>query len=260
MKRSCIVRTVLMLGTLIAANAATAGIGFRVSGGYGYIGYRDYNDWIDYMNNEYLPSMSIAGKLDKLHWAPEISGEALVFLFPRFDLGLGGGLISGKRSFSIEPVGYRYEHTVKTYPITATIYAALPAPFGFAKPYAFAGGGVYYSTLVFDSDTPAAATSFKADLSAWGFGVHAGAGLRIPLAPRVSLDVGIKGRVTAIRGFEGTKTWDTGKTEDIFLAHGMNQQHNLIYEPKPVSEKDTFHEGTVDISGVAIALGLKMLF
>ena len=260
MKRSCIVRTALMLGTLIAANAATAGIGFRVSGGFSYIGYGDYNDRVEYMNDEYLPLLSIAGKLDKLHWVPEISGEVLVSLLPRFDLGLGVGLISGKTNFSIEPVDYRYEHTVQSYPITATLYAALPAPFGFAKPYAFAGGGVYYSTLVFDSDTPAAATSFKADLSAWGFGVHAGAGLRIPLAPRVSLDVGIKGRVVAIRGFEGTKTWGTGRTEDVFLAHGVNEQGNLIHEPKPVSEQDAFDEGTLDVSGIAIALGLKVLF
>lgn len=252
--------TVLIIGAFLATDAGTAGIGFRVSGGYGYIGYRDFNDRIDYMNNEYLDSMSIAGKLDRLHWVPEISGEVLVSLFPRFDFGLGVGLISGKRIFSIEPVGYRYEHTVKAYPITATIYAALPAPFGFAKPYAFVGGGVYYSTLVFDSDTPTAATSSKADLSAWGFGVHAGAGLRIPLAPRVSLDVGIKGRVAAIRGFEGTKTWDTGETEDIFLAHGRNQQYDVIYEPKPVSERDAFDEGTLDVSGIAIALGLKVLF
>ena len=132
-----------MLGTLIAANAATAGIGFRVTGGFSYIGYGDYNDLVEYMNNEYLPLLSIAGTLDELHWVPEISGEALVSLFPRFDLGLGFGLISGKSSFSIEPVGYRYEHAVRSYPITATLYAALPATIGFAKPYAFAGGGVY---------------------------------------------------------------------------------------------------------------------
>jgi hypothetical protein len=260
MNRSHSALAVLILGTLIATNAATAGIGFRVSGGYGYISYRDYNDRIDYMNSEYLPSMSIAGTLDKLHWAPEISGEVLVFLFPRFDFGLGVGLISGSRSFSIEPVGYRYEHTMKTYPITATVYAALPAPFGFAKPYVFAGGGVYYSAIVFDYDTPSAATSFTTDLSAWDFGAHAGAELRIPLAPRISLDILVRGRLAAIQGFEGTKIWDTGRTEDIFLAHGMNQQHNVIYEPKPVSERDTFHEGTVDVSGVAVALGLTMLF
>jgi opacity protein-like surface antigen len=260
MKRWCILCAALICGAIAAANAEGAVISFRVGTGYSYIGYGDYNDRVDYMNGEYLPSMSIAGTLDEFHWMPEISGEILVPFLSRFELGVGLAWMSGSKAFSIEPVGYRYEHTVRAYPVTATVYANLPAPVPFATPYLFAGGGAYYSKVSFDYETPQVATSFEGELSTWDFGVHAGAGVRFAVAPRMSFDVAIKGRLAAIQGFEGTKTWGRGETEDIFLAAGADQQGNVIFDPKPVSEASAFDEGTVNLSGVAITLGLRIVF
>jgi opacity protein-like surface antigen len=260
MKHPHVTRAVLVLGMLCAAGASSAGIGLRVQGGYGYIRYGDYNDRIEYLNGEYFPMMSIDGTLDEFHWVPEISGGVFMPLASRFDLEIGGGFIWGTREFSIEPVGYLYEHSVRTYPFTVTLRASLPVSFMSAKPYAFAGVGAYYATLGFTYGTPAAATSFDADLSAWGFGAHGGVGLEIPLAPKASLEVGVKGRIAPIHGFEGTKTWGGGKTEDVFLAYGTDEEGNLIYEPRPVSERDAFDEGTLDMSGVTFHVGVTVLF
>jgi hypothetical protein len=258
MKRTCIGLVVLFAGMHAFSSPALGVVGFRVNGGYGYIRYGDYNDRIDYLNTEYFPSMSIAGTLDDFHWIPEVSGEVLIPLLPRIDVGLGFGYLSGTRTFSIEPVGYGYKHALEAYPITASVYVDLPAPFFVVHPYLFAGGGAYYSRIGFDYSTPSTATSFDTDLSAWGFGARAGAGLRLPVAPRLSVTFTITGRLASIHGFEGTKTWGGGRTEDVFLASGRDSGGVLIYEPRPVSDKSAFGEGKVDLGGVVFAVGVAL--
>ena len=254
----------IALGALLAAAPATAGISVRVSGGLSYISYGDFNHFADYLNNEVLAPNGATGQIDAIHWVLEFEGEVVVPLVHMIDLGIGGGFVTGKSDFSFDAGSgdrFDYNHTVKSYPLTATVYVKLPL-LPFAKPYAFAGGGMYYTKVSFDETVTSggSADGLKAELTKWGFGLHGGAGLSFALAPRVGLDVGVKGRWAKIKGLTGTATGSDGRSVGVFLAYYTDEEGATQFGPEALSDKGAYGEGSVDLSGYAFTLTMTVAF
>jgi len=254
----------IALGALLAAAPATAGIGVRVSGGLSYISYGDFNHFADYLNNEVLAPNGATGQIDAIHWVPEFEGEVVVPLVHMIDLGIGGGFVTGKSDFSFDAGSgdrFDYNHTVKSYPLTATVYVKLPL-LPFAKPYAFAGGGMYYTKATFDETVTSGGSAdvLKAELTKWGFGFHGGAGLSFALAPRVGLDIGVKGRWAKIKGLTGTATGSDGRSVGVFLAYYTDEDGATQFGPEALSDKGAYGEGSVDLSGYAFTLTMTVAF
>jgi opacity protein-like surface antigen len=263
MKRFASLAALLPLGALLAGDPASAGIGVRVSGGLSYVSYGDFNDFAEYINAEVLAASEASGEIGAIHWVPEFQGEIVLPIAPMLDLGIGVGIIMGSSEFGFEVSGDRfdYEHTVKAYPVTATGYVDLPL-LPFARPYAFGGGGLYYTKLTFGNVVTigGTATGYDAELTKWGFGLHGGAGLSFSLSPMVTFDIGVKGRWAKIAGFEGSATTTDGEVIDVFLASYVDDEDELVFGPEATVDKGAYDEGAVDLSGFAFTLTLVVAF
>jgi hypothetical protein len=240
--------------------SASAGVGVRVNGGVSRISYGDFNAWVDNVNARMATETLAVGAVDKIHWIPEFSGEFLYSFVPGLTVGVGAGMLSGKSTFDVgfADGSYRFEHSVRSYPFTATLYGDLPTiPVG--KPYVFGGGAAYYAKITFHETVTAGTEEewYDADLTAWGFGVHGGAGLEIPIVPMVSADVGVTGRFVRMRRFSGNATGNEGARGEVFLAY-YERGGVVGYGPEPVSEKGAYGEGTVDFSGFALTMALHV--
>jgi opacity protein-like surface antigen len=264
---------ILATATLVyCAGPALAGVGFRVTGGMSYIGYGNYNDWVDFMNDAAIPKVeeltgqSIGDTFDKMRWVPEFKGELLVSVMPGFDVGAGAGLIMGSSNFEFAFEGisqeYSYEHKVRAYPFTATAYLEPPLPFGFAKPFVYGGLGLYYAKLTFDEYMldVLMEEGVEAELTKWGFGLHGGAGLQISVAPAISLDLGINVRWANIKGFTGTATYMDGSTEEIVLGYYEGGEEYIGYGWVAEGELGDAEEGEVNLSGFGFVIGFKFMF
>jgi len=118
-------KKLITLAIVLAVTAASvpveAGFGFKVKGGYSYISYGDYNDWVDKTNSS-MPDG--APTYDNLHWIPEVSAEFMFPLFPTFSGAVGVGYLSGKAdyNFNIGADGLSYVHRVKSMPLLLNVY------------------------------------------------------------------------------------------------------------------------------------------
>jgi opacity protein-like surface antigen len=252
----------LFAGALLAAHGASAGVGVRVSGAMSYISYGEFNDAVDYANNEGLWASGASGEISAIHWIPEFGGEVVVSVVPRLSIGVGAGIMYGKSSYVLQTGlgSYSYEHTVKAYPLTATAYVNLP-PIPIARPYVYLGGGAYRTTLTFTESTSGVSSGeASADLRKWGFGIHAGAGLSFAVVPRVRFDVEVKWRHAVVKGFEGERKNPDGTTTAVFLASYTDVDGAVTFAPEPAADKGSFAEGSADLSGVAFVLGFTVAF
>lgn len=250
------------LGCLLVPGAALGGSGFRVAGGYGYLSYGQWNGLVDYDNTTAFPNHGIVGKAEKIHWAPEFSGEFLHAFSPRTVVGIGLGVVFSKADFVLRDQGAieHFVHRIMDLPITGTMYFRFPDRFPFVTPYVAAGIAVNYSRIHFENDiTPAPEDSLlrKADLTGWRIGFQGGAGLEFPVTEAVSIDLGVHGRFAEVGGFEGTALYYNGSTSDVFLAHLVTGEVT-IFEPQRVEFKDRFKDGAVDFSGITLMLALKV--
>jgi opacity protein-like surface antigen len=252
----------IAVGCLAVPNAALAGSGVRLSGGYGYLAYGQWNSLADFDNTVAFPAHGIVGTAEKIHWAPEFSGEFLHSFSPRTSGGLGLGVIFSKADFRLQDQGEveHFVHRILAVPITATMYFRFPDRLPFATPYIAAGIAVNYARIHFENGiTPAPQDSLlrKADLAGWRVGFQGGAGLEFPVTEKVSIDFGVHGRFAEVGGFAGTAVYYNGGTSDVFLAHLVTGEVT-IFEPQRTEFKDRFQEGTVDFSGVSMTLAVKV--
>lgn len=247
---------------LLAAHCASAGIGVRASGGLSYISYGDFNDAADYANEE-LWASGATGEVGAIHWIPEFGGEVYVSVIPGLSVGLGGGILFGTSAYMLQTSlgSYSYEHAMKAYPVTVTAYVDLPM-LPFAKPFVYLGGGEYWTSLTFEESTSSGLSTEEAsaELQEWGFGFHGGAGLSFEIVPKVQCEVGLKWRRAVVKGFEGTRRNPDGSTTEVFLASSTDAEGNVTFAPEATADKDVFGEGSVDLSGFAIMLGLTVSF
>jgi opacity protein-like surface antigen len=248
---------------LFAAHPAR-GIDVRVTGGYTHVAYGDFNDFADGINAIIAADPEISGEFGNINWIPEIGAELSMPLMHRLSLSAGAGLLWGTSEFTFSSGGaiLSFEHAIKAYPLTAALYAEIPAPFAFAKPYAYAGGGAYYTKLTFEERAGAGGdiTGYDADLTSWGFGMHGGLGLAVSVTPLVSIDFGFKGRYVKIKHFEGTATSTEGETVDVVLGFYEGEGGYMVYGPVGAAYAGAVDQGTVDLTGYAITAGVNVSF
>lgn len=242
----------IALTFMAAAVPAEAGFGIKLKGGYTYISYSDFNDWVDTANNE-IPSGSPT--LDNINWLPEISAELTFPLLPTFSGGVGIGYLSGKCDYSVSFSGdsFSYVHKVKAMPVLLNVY--WEPPLVSINPFVYGGIGLYRTNLDFDYRLTSGGNEegYNAELDKWGFGLHAGGGFRIALLPTLSLDIGAQGRWADISGFEGTASSSGGETVDVYLAKGEGY---FGPEQKGAGEP----EASVDLTGFTMFVGLTFGF
>jgi hypothetical protein len=242
------------------AGTAHAGFGVAVRGGYANIAYGDFNDYVDAAN------VSLAGvaEMDRISWVPEASAEITFTITSEFSGGVGIGYLKGTSEFgfSIGPDALSYTHSVRAVPLTATAY--WEPRMTSLQPYLFGGVGFYHTQLFFEQSATIGGetASFEADLTKWGFGLHGGAGLRFEIAPPVGFDIGVTGRWASISGFEGTATNQDGDAYDVNLVRDTVDDPIAgqvdYYGPWPAEEE--YEEGTVDLSGFTLFIGVSVAF
>ncbi len=245
------------------SGAARADTGFRVSAAMSRISFDDYNDMVDTINEDLSLFQAEA---ENLNWLPELGGEFFYSPFPLVSVGAGAGMIFGGAELSTQGIG-NYEYGVRSYPLTLTGYFKPDIPLMPVKPYAYLGVGAYYASIDFDFSYSEQGIKESADLSAWGFGFHGGAGLEFSILPLVSLEVGLRGRWVDIEGFEGTGKLSDGTTTEVFLISdtkevdfGGERIEYPVFGPEPVENRDKYDEGSLNLSGYGILFGLKLAF
>jgi opacity protein-like surface antigen len=242
----------IALTVIAAAVPAEAGFGIKVKGGYTYISYSDFNDWVDATNSE-IPSGSAT--LDNINWVPEISAEFTFPLVPTFSGAIGIGYLSGKSDYSVSLGGdsFSYVHKVKAMPVLLNVY--WEPPLVSINPFIYGGVGFYRTSLEFDYWLTSGGNKegYNSEMEKWGFGLQAGGGIRIALIPTMSLDIGVQGRWADVSGIEGTATSSDDETVEVYLA-----KYEGYFGPE---EKGTGEpEGTVSLSGYTIFIGMTIGF
>ncbi|HER44307.1 MAG TPA: hypothetical protein ENO08_07600, partial [Candidatus Eisenbacteria bacterium] len=150
-KRTFAVLIALCLVFAAAAPAGAATFGFRVRGGFEHIGYGDFNDWADNVNDTVFPEAGITEKIYNLTWIPAFQAELVRGIVPNVELAIGAGVMRGKSELNISyggAAGFEYEHAVTAFPFTATVYVNPPLPV--MKPFVYAGAGAYLTKLKFE--------------------------------------------------------------------------------------------------------------
>ncbi len=271
MKRFTVLTGLVLLSMFVWPGNANAGFGIRVTGPATYISYNDFNDFVDAYNAEYLADSDY--KYNNLKWVAEFGMEVMYDLIPTLDIGVGAGIIMGTSEYSV-PVGlesWTLKHKIRSYPFTATAYFKPPWIWGPFKPIVYGGGGVYYNKAFFSSAYMGTLKdySYEWELTKWGFGLHGGVGFEISILPRLSVDVGIKGRWANFKGFEGT---DPITGEDVIIATGIVEEEIgdppeiyivPVYGPMTaefISENEGLREGEVDLTGYSIVVGINVMF
>lgn len=239
-------------------------LGIRAKGGFAHIAYGDFNEFAQGVNEQIASDPEVSGELGAINWVPELGAELLVPILPRLELGLGAGAIWGSSNFTFSSgaATFSFEHTVKSFPIGATLYATIPVPMSFAKPFISAGGAAYYTILGFEERLGAAGTvlGYDATLSSWGFGFHGAAGISLDILPGADIEIGFGGRYAKVRGFEGNATNTTGESLDVALGFYEDEHGYKIYGPVDASESSSVGEGTVDLSGYAVTLAVRVSY
>lgn len=242
----------IALAVIAVAIPAEAGFGIKVKGGYTYISYSDFNNWMDETNSE-IPSGSPT--LDNINWLPEVAVEFTFPLLPTFSGAVGIGYLSGKSDYGVSLGGdsFSYLHKVKAMPVLLNVY--WEPPLVSINPFVYGGLGFYRTSLEFDYWLTSGGDrqGYFAEMEKWGFGLQAGGGVRIALIPTMSLDIGVQGRWADVSGFDGTATNQDNETVDVYLA-----RYDGYFGPE---EKDAGEpEGSVSLSGYTIFIGLTFGF
>jgi opacity protein-like surface antigen len=247
-----LVALLVLFAVTAAASPAEAGFGIKVRGGYSYISYGGWNAWADDFNGK-IPSG--IPTMDNINWLPEISAEFSFPILPTFSGAVGIGYVSGKSDFSYDAVGesLSFLHKVNAMPLVFNVY--WEPPLISVNPFLYGGVGFYRTSLEFDYWLTSGGDriGYSAELDKWGFGLQAGGGVSIPVAPAMSIDVGLQGRWADVSGFDGTATNQDDETVDVYLA-----DYEGYFGPE---EKDAGEpEGSVDLSGVMIFIGVSFGF
>ncbi|MBN1163056.1 MAG: hypothetical protein JXB45_00620, partial [Candidatus Krumholzibacteriota bacterium] len=191
MKRLITVFLSIVVLTVLPAGELRAGAAVRVNGGFSHVGYGDFNDFADKINEKFMGFT----KLNNIYWIPEISAEILYPLVPTLNIGLGAGMIAGSAdlSFKAGSAAYEFDHTLRSYPFTLNAFFKPSVPLISIRPYLYGGLGLYYTSLNFDIEISGMGQdrSMHAEFTKFGMGVQGGGGLEFSIVPAVVLDLGV---------------------------------------------------------------------
>ena len=255
-----LVALTIALAITAAEVPAEAGTGIKVKGGYSHISYGDYNDWVKESNSEIPLGYPT---YEELHWIPEVSAEFTFPILSSVSGSVGIGYLSGKTKYNVNLgiVSYSYVHRVKATPVFLNVYWEIPLQT--INPFVYGGVGLYRTVLEVDESlTEGSQTKgTNSELDKWGFGLHAGCGIGIALAPTISFDVGVQGRWADISGFEGTSKPLGGDQEPVYLGKGEVERDNIAVSYYGPATKDSgLEEASVNLSGYTIFIGLTFGF
>ncbi len=271
MKRFSAAAVIVILSISLLPGASYAGFGVRINGPATHVSLDQFNDFVDAFNSEYLSGTPYSW--NNLTWVPEFHGEILYNVTPMLDIGVGAGIILSTSELSISAglESSTEKHKLRSYPFTATGYFDPAWSLGPFKPFFYGGAGIYYTSWDYSSAYMGTGEDFSYEwqTSKWGFGLHGGAGVEITILPKLSVDIGFKGRWAKFKGFEGK---DPNSGEDVVLATGtleyiVGDPPEIyivpIYQPLStefVSDTETLEEAEVDLTGYSIVLGIKVMF
>ncbi len=263
MKRYYMMMFVVAVAVCMQPLPTHAGIGFRVNGGLSYATYSDFNDYVKHVNEVELPAIGVMGTLNDIHWVPEVNGEVLFSPVPKITIGAGAGFISGKSEFSymIGFIESKYKHTIKAYPLALTGYFDFSLPGASIDLYLQGGVAAVYSKITFDMKLTDGTNTdgLDAELTTWGYELHGGGGVKLAIFPKVSIDLGIRARWADLTGYEGTGAVIGEGDYDVFLAKDTEEGY-VLYGPESVENNDQYEEGSVDLTGFAVTLGVTVSF
>ena len=261
----------------------TSYIGLRFVGDVSYISHKQFNDFVNYVNeNEIdyddpeLPNLNLG-----------IGGEVEGILsFGTISFGLGIGFLSGKMTYensesnAYEISDFTYTHSISAIPIVGMGYLNFPLTPSI-QPYLGGGIALYIAQAKFEvieDYTEYDSYGYidysgnyeeKNELSATGLGFHGVFGLGVNISDNLALDLRMTLRYASIKGFEGesnyvddfTGGYESG-TEDVWLVYGEDSYGEIWYGPTTSSPDELDvdeEEGKIDFSGVGFVIGLKIM-
>ncbi len=286
MKKFAIGVPLLVLLILLLAGTAHAQVrlGFRLSGGLGTLSGGDLNrgaeGWAEYYRLDTLHDYSPAGEFKPLPMGFDFAGDLILQLNPRIGIGVGSGIFTASKSYSIDythtgwdPVAFTSRTTAGAVPLRLNMYYFLPLGPAFRVTFCL-GGGFYLANLKLkiraENQTYFEDYDFKARGS--GLGLHGGLGLEVVLSPALSLVLDLTGRWAVLSNFKGdfivSNTWSYGLTPDADLYFFLAQDppfgtFPLLFmssaEPSGPAYSDV-RRARVDFSGLSAALGFFFRF
>ncbi len=271
---SCVL--VLSLALVQAPAQAQVKLGFKVTGGLGYLGGGDLNTGLQGWSDAWSAifggvGYNVAGGYSPVHLGMDFGGELLIQFNPSFALGLGVGYLQASKSstMTMSLGGSSVEDTwapkVSAVPITATLYYFLPTAGGI-RIFLDAGVG-YYLGKYTDTWTGVFFGNFNdaIDTTADGIGFHGGLGIEIPFSPAISFLVEARGRYASLGNFKGTDTATVMTTTgnawiENTNAFGFGTFPLLTLESSTPSSSLTPHQAKLDLSGFSAVIGFLFHF
>jgi hypothetical protein len=249
-----------------------------LTGGYCSMSVGDINNYLKSLDNYLRETTNYeGGKIERLHYFPDLSIELRLDLSSRFAVDLGMGVMSKKGETHFDCTGisppstyyrsYYIKQEIKVSPLTIKGCYSI---FSSSKAHLFLNFGLAYffskfSLLIYES-RPIWPLPVTYSISSAGPGLIGGIGFEYNLANFLALVFEAQGRYSKVRGPEGNTY---GTTEDgggaLYIGEKYYAADNrfrpyLITSPSKPSGGDfrNFREAVVDLSGLSLKLGLRI--
>jgi opacity protein-like surface antigen len=278
MKKGFVLLFVIAVSVLLvqAPSQAQTKIGFKVTGGLGYISGGDLNTGLQGWSDAWKAifgglGATVSGGYSPVHLGMDIGGEFLLQFDPSMAVGLGVGYLQASKSSSLG-ISYGSTSVQETWapkasaiPITATFYFTLPSS-GSVKIFLDAGVGYYLGKY---TDTQhvvfLSATDESYDTTANGIGFHGGMGVEVPLSPAISLLFEARGRYASLSNFKGTMSnTSISTTGNVWIEHvnalGFGTFPLLYVETATPPSAYTPVQAKLDFSGFSAVAGFIFHF
>jgi len=276
---------------LLTANSpAQSKFSLKVKGGYTMISFHDLDSVITSHDRLFEDislnlGMSREGRLEKLSGGIDLEGEIMMMLTRKIGIGLGLGYIqSQKDSSTMLSFGSLFrldsdmELNIRAIPIKLDGFYFIPLSSGISF---FLNGGIgyYIGKMNYSFDMAEEILDFSSSSQAIGtvedkgIGYHAGLGIEMRLADSVAIFLDAGGRYVKLRNWEGE--------ESSFNSEGLRESRSgilwyyeaydpdfqksysnlLLSENQPeVSGADNSRKLEIDLSGLSLRLGIRLLF
>jgi hypothetical protein len=268
----------------------------KLTGGFGFATGGDLNKTIQGTSDLRRDFDEATGELKPVNLGLNFDVEFIHHFTSNIGLGLGVGYFraskeSGPSSSEISIPGvfslgseYSIKPSIKAVPITLNVHYFLSA--GSKLSFDFhAGIGYYLAILDFHGQDVLSDSFFDQISEHWtedttfsatkgGLGFQAGVGFEFAVARDVAIVCDVFGRLASVSGFKGKYTfkqggdytWEESASDYYFWSYDETFDSSLytqfdFYTDKPEGEGITnARQGTVDLSGFGITIGLRIKF